>query len=225
MVLSLATVGKTLNPKLAGGDYGKQETNERDLKTVLELPRKKTNKTCANVLNSVRHDGEPRSHLPDLTNRSNRSVSQMVRDMSASRLSKRANDPQLVFDEINLMQQEIMRKSQIAEEKTNTLPLLGYGELDSQKQLDISGCYEKTPVQEILEQYKSGLYCEDVKTPNTKTGSKRRTNFPNPVSLEKVGEQFDSVEYLNDSDNEYRWGLEMKPQTMRSGRSRKSNII
>lgn len=133
MVLSLATVGKTLNPKLTGGDYTKQEANDRDLKTVLELPRKTTNKTCASLLDSVRHDGEPRSHLPDLTNRSNRSVSQMVRDMSASRLSKRANDPQLVFDEINLMQQEIMRKSQIAEEKTNTLPLLGYGEFDSQK--------------------------------------------------------------------------------------------
>ena len=28
-------------------------------------------------------------------------------------------------------------------------------------------------------------------------------NFPNPVPADKVSEHFDSVEYLNDTDNEY----------------------
>ena len=58
-----------------------------------------------------------------------------MRDLSASRISTKKNDPQLVFDEINIMQQEILRKSNITKEPEKTLPLLGYGEYVERKEL------------------------------------------------------------------------------------------
>ena len=63
------------------------------------------------MLNSVREYSHYENYDKCNPMLSNRSVSQVLEDISLSRLTGRKQEPEVIFDEINYMQKEILRKS------------------------------------------------------------------------------------------------------------------